>query len=223
MYDLRLGCQTCSRALNGGAMFDGFWMFLKDPTNQAVPAKGSRRLPVSIQTIAGYGSFLGSLAEAERAFRMALKAATEKGDARELSVSHNKIGDVQRAQGNLPAALTSYQTSHAIRDRLAQSDPGTAGWQGNLPAALTSYQASHAIRDRLAQSDPGNAGWQRDLASSFGRVAMIDVQRGARDEALGAFQQGRDIIARLARQSPENGTLPNDLAWFDNQIAAKSN
>ena len=27
---------------------------------------------------------------------------------------------------------------------------------------------------------------------------------------------------RLARQSPENGTLPNDLAWFDNQIVATS-
>ena len=82
---------------------------------------------------------------------------------------------MQVAQGNLPAALTSYQASLAIRNRLAQSDPGNAGWQrdlsvsqdrigdvqvaqGNLPAALTSYQASLAIRNRLAQSDSGNAG-----------------------------------------------------------------
>jgi hypothetical protein len=28
---------------------------------------------------------------------------------RDLSVSHNKIGDVQQAQGDLAATLTSYQ------------------------------------------------------------------------------------------------------------------
>ena len=72
-----------------------------------------------------------------------------------------KVGDVQVAQGNLPAALTSYQMALAIRDRLTKSDPGNAGWQrdlsvsynkvgdvqmaqGNLPAALASYQADLA-------------------------------------------------------------------------------
>ena len=64
---------------------------------------------------------------------------------------------MQVAQGNLPAALTSYQASLAIWERLAKSDPANAGWQralsvshnkvgdvqvaqGNLPAALTSYR-----------------------------------------------------------------------------------
>src|SRR5271166_1770015 len=96
----------------------------------------------------------------------------------DLSVSFNKVGGVQEAQGNLPEAMKSYQAGLAIRDRLAQSDPGNAGWQrdlpvslekvgdvqvaqGNLPEAMKSYRASLAIRDRLAQSDPGNAGWQR--------------------------------------------------------------
>jgi hypothetical protein len=34
---------------------------------------------------------------------------------RDLSVSHNKIGNVLVAQGNLPAALTSYQASRAFK------------------------------------------------------------------------------------------------------------
>ena len=68
----------------------------------------------------------GSLAEAEKAFRAALKAAG-CGDDRNLAVSHNKIGDVQSAQGDLAAALTSYQASHDIFDRLAKADPGNAG------------------------------------------------------------------------------------------------
>jgi hypothetical protein len=55
---------------------------------------------------------------------------------------------------------------------------------------------------------------------SYGRVAMVEAQQGLREDALGAFLQGRDIISRLARQSPSNTALPNDLAWFEGQIAA---
>jgi hypothetical protein len=95
---------------------------------------------------------------------------------------------VQVAQGNLPAALASYQAGLAISDRLAKSDPGNAGWQsdlslsydnvgdvqaaqGNLPAALASYQAGLAISDRLAKSDPGNAGWY--LSVSYEKVGNV--------------------------------------------------
>ena len=77
---------------------------------------------------------------------------------------------MQQAQGDLAAALTSYQASLAIRERLAKADPGNAGWQrdlsvsqnkigdvqqaqGDLAAALTSYQASLAISERLAKAD----------------------------------------------------------------------
>jgi tetratricopeptide (TPR) repeat protein len=84
---------------------------------------------------------------------------------------------VQVAQGNLPEALTSYQASLAMRDRLAKSDPANAGWQrdlsvsyekvgdvqvaqGNLPAALTSYQASLANQRALGEI----RSWQCRLA-----------------------------------------------------------
>jgi hypothetical protein len=50
----------------------------------------------------------------------------------DLSVSHDRIGDVQRAQGDLPAALTSYRASHAIFERVAKVDPGNAEWQRDL-------------------------------------------------------------------------------------------
>jgi hypothetical protein len=50
-------------------------------------------------------------------------------------------------------------------------------------------------------------------------VAFIEMRQGARDNALNAFQQGRSIIARLLRQSPDNATLPKDLIWFDSQIS----
>ena len=65
---------------------------------------------------------------------------------RDLSVSHDRIGDVQRTQGDLPAALTSYRASLAIRERLAKADPGNAGWQRDL---IVSYvRLSEATGDR---------------------------------------------------------------------------
>jgi hypothetical protein len=47
-------------------------------------------------------------------------------------VSYNKIGDVLVAQGNLAEALKSFRDGLAIRERLAQSDAGNAGWQFDL-------------------------------------------------------------------------------------------
>ena len=83
------------------------------------------------------------------------------------------IGDVLRAQGNLPAALAAYKASHDIFERLAKAGPGNAGRrrdlsvshnkigdvlveQGNLPDALAAYKASHDIFERLAKADPGD-------------------------------------------------------------------
>ena len=38
-------------------------------------------------------------------------------------------------------------------------------------------------------------------------------------QALAEFAEGRNIIARLKEQSPDNTSLAGDLAWFDAQIA----
>ena len=62
--------------------------------------------------------------------RLAKSDPGNAGWQHDLSVSLNgSIGDVQLALGNLPAALASYQASHAMFERLAKSDPGNAGWQ----------------------------------------------------------------------------------------------
>ena len=39
-------------------------------------------------------------------------------------------------QGNLPEALKAYRDSLAIAERLAQADPGNAGWQRDLSVSL---------------------------------------------------------------------------------------
>jgi hypothetical protein len=195
--------------------------------------------------IGDFGITRGELYRAKDAYETGLKIARGLADAspenhqwqRDLSVSHDRIGNVQSAQGNLADALNSYKASLGIRERLAKADPGNAGWQrdlsvshdkigdvqtaqGNHNEALSVFRQGLTIRERLAQTDPGNATWQRDLAISHGRVAMIEAQKRNGAEALTTFRKGREIITRLKLASPTDATLPNDLAWFDAQIAA---
>ena len=99
------------------------------------------------------------------------------GWQRDLSVSHNKIGEVQQAQGDLAAALASYQASLAIAERLAKEDPGQC------------------------------AGWQRDLAISYRNVALAQMRKGRREDALKFLRQGREIIMGLLQRLPDNPTL----------------
>jgi tetratricopeptide (TPR) repeat protein len=51
---------------------------------------------------------------------------------RDLSVSHEKLGDVARAQRKLDQAAQAYRDSLGIRKSLAASDPGNTQWQRDL-------------------------------------------------------------------------------------------
>jgi len=129
---------------------------------------------------------------------------------------------VLKAQGNLPEALKSFREDLAIADRLAQADPGNAGWQrdlsvclemigdvlvaqGNLPEALKSFRDGLAIRDRLAQADPSNAGWQFDLVVSHWNLA----ENG--DDAPRRFAV---IVAVLHKLKEENRLTPAQERWL---------
>jgi hypothetical protein len=94
---------------------------------------------------------------------------------------YEKVGNVQKAQGDLAGALTSYRGSLAIADRLAKADPGNAGWQRDLAAsysaiadvlgqqgdnakALDLLKQGRAIIERLTALSPDNAPLKSDLA-----------------------------------------------------------
>ncbi len=147
-----------------------------------------------------------------------------------------KAGDTQLAQGNLAAALKSYQAALAIMQGLTKSDPGNETWlhdlagtyeklgdvqlaQENLPAALATCQAALAIFERLAQKDPANADWQADFALAYGKLAIVYEKMGDNANARQALSKGRAILASLVANSPSQ-QWKEDLAWFDQQIAA---
>jgi tetratricopeptide (TPR) repeat protein len=177
----------------------------------------------------------GPASHAADAYRKAEAAALRNGDERDLSVSFNRLGDVQVAQGDLAGALKSYRDSLAIAERLAKSDPGNAGWQcdlsvsfdrvgdvevaqGDLAGALKSYRDSLAIKDRLATSDPSNAGWQRDLSVSFDRVGDVEVAQGDLAGALKSYGDSLAISDRLATSDPGNARWQHDLSVSFNKV-----
>jgi len=123
----------------------------------------------------------GSLDEAAKAFRAAGDAARRTRNERDLSVSDERIGDVQKAQGDLPGALKTYQDGRAIRERLAKSDPGNAQWQRDLSVSYAKLadvyrgsnemaQAREALADgraiigKLVEEHPDWAMWKQGLA-----------------------------------------------------------
>ena len=72
----------------------------------------------------------GDLDGAAKAIDAARQAEVE--DERCRGVAFSDRGDLCFSQGDLSAALTSYQASLAIRDRLAKADPGNAVWQRDV-------------------------------------------------------------------------------------------
>ena len=177
----------------------------------------------------------GSLAQAERAYRGAKTAAQRAGDDRDLSVSHNKIGDVLLAQGDRDGALAAYQADLAIAEALARRDLGNTTWQrdlsvshdgigevllaqGDRNGALAAYQAGLAIAEALARRDPGNTTWQRDLSVSHDRIGDVLLAQGDRNGALVVYQASLAIREPLARRDPGNTEWQRDLSISHNKI-----
>ena len=67
------------------------------------------------------------------------------------SASYSKVGDVQVAQGDLAGALKSYRDSLAIRERLAKSDPGNAGWQRDLSVSYAKLGSTFRLAGEKAR------------------------------------------------------------------------
>ncbi len=154
---------------------------------------------------------------------------------RDLSVSHERIGNVLVAQGDGAGALKAYRASLAIREALAGRDPANTEWQRDLSVshnkigdvlvaqgdgagALKAYRASLAIREALAGRDPANTGWQRDLSVSHNKIGDVLVAQGDGAGALKAYRASLAIGEALAGRDPANTEWQRDLSVSHNKI-----
>ncbi len=112
-----------------------------------------------------------------RPYREGAERAANKRDAKFTELA-----------ADFAAALKSYRNS--LANRLAQSDPGNAGWQHDLAVsyvkladvyrcsndrgnALAALRQGEAIMDRLAKLSPDNAGWKDDLGWFDRQIAAL--------------------------------------------------
>jgi tetratricopeptide (TPR) repeat protein len=210
----------------------GALAFLSD-TMKAVAAyrKATELDPQNLEGWLGLGDAAisaGILTEAERAFRQFTSLSTNAGNRRGESAGHDRIGDLQVAQGDLAGALKSYGAALEIAERLPTQDPGNAGWQrnlsvshnkigsvqadqGDLAGALKSYGAALEIRERLATQDPGNAGWQRDLSVSHEKIGDLEEIRGNLTAAIAAYEKSAPIAQSLADRFPTHPQFQSDI------------
>ncbi len=127
------------------------------------------------------GDLAGALKAYQQDLAIAQKlAAQDPGNAgwqRDLSVSFNKIGDVQSAQGDLGGALEAYQASLAIRQKLAAQDPGNAEWQRDL---IVSHWKLADLAEQRREAAEARRHWQAALEiakglGASGRLAAPDA------------------------------------------------
>ena len=152
---------------------------------------------------------------------------------RDLSISYDKIGDLQNAEGKRAEALKSYQDGLEIAKRLAALDKANTEWQRDLSVsynkigdlqnaegkraeALKSYQDGLEIAKRLAALDKANTKWQRDLSISYDRIGDLQNAEGKREQALKSYRDGLEIAKWLAALDKDNTQWQTDLvvsAW----------
>ncbi|MGH3924787.1 MAG: tetratricopeptide repeat protein, partial [Pseudonocardiaceae bacterium] len=157
---------------------------------------------------------LGFTDEAVARYRRMVDAFTQRARAepgradyqRDLSVSYERLADLNAALGQGEQALQLYQQSLDIRERLARAEPGRADYQRDLSVsyerladlnaalgqgeqALQLYQQSLDIAERLARAEPGRADYQRDLSVSYNKLADLNAALGQGEQALQLYQQ----------------------------------
>jgi hypothetical protein len=81
--------------------------------------------------------------------------------------------------------------------------------------ALAAWRRGLEIAEAAAEAEPERTGWQRDLAASCHKIGTLEAGMGHADAAREHLEQGRAIIARLARIADHRMQWHADLSRFD--------
>ena len=224
---------TADRELARLAFVTATLIFANDPVRARPYLEEAATLaPDNFIYLITYGRDLEVTGQSEKAkeiFAEALKVATSENNQRNIALANDEIGRIQQVQGDLEAALKSYQDALRIAEELVREAPDNRGWQhdlsvcyikigdikraqGGLEAALNSYQDGLEIRKELVREAPSNRGWQRDLSISYERIGDIQQAQGDLAEALKSYQDGLAIRKDLARKDPGNKEWQRDLS-----------
>lgn len=160
---------------------------------------------------------------------LAVSAPHDTDAQRDLSVSHNKMGDVLLKLGNTTEALKHYRSSISIRQILADRNPNDIetlrdlsvshnrmgdilACHGDSTKAMEHYRADIGITQTLVKLDPNSTQAQRDLSISHNRIGDILENLGDTTEALEHYLADLHIAQNLADLAPSNAQAQRDLS-----------
>lgn len=154
---------------------------------------------------------------------------SDKGEERDLSVAHGKIGGLQPSQGDRAAALQSSRESFDIFKALSAADPGDKSLrrdssasdetqadvplaQANPAAALQAHRDRLALATSLSTADPGDIGRRRDLALAQQKLGDVQVSQGDLAAALQSYRDSFAVTRALLAADPGDSEQRRDLA-----------
>jgi tetratricopeptide (TPR) repeat protein len=150
-----------------------------------------------------------------------------------LSVSHVKYAGVERARGDIAAALLSYRAAIDIRQRLAAGRPDAYGAslaslrflvgdlygdQGKPAAAIASYRTGVGIPRARVANDPNDSQSQLDMVYGLRRIGGTEAGRGDIAAALKANREALAIVAKFAVADPRNENLRREANAVAHEI-----
>ena len=148
----------------------------------------------------------------------------------DLSVSHNKIGHLLRAQKDLDGALESYRASLLIAKTLVARDRANGERQRDLSVSLqqigdvqvdqkdfdgafVSYRASLSIAEVLAAQSTTSAEWRYDLMELNWKIGVIYWQ-GIDIKNVGMARDHFGAALRMAENLDQTRHLSPSESWI---------
>ncbi|WP_188260210.1 toll/interleukin-1 receptor domain-containing protein [Azospirillum tabaci] len=189
------------------------------------------------QSLADFGDPKGAKKAAEDSLaimrRLVEKEPGNTGFQRDLSISLDKVADLQR-RNDPDGARALVEESLGIRRRLAEREPDNTEFQRDLSVSLNKVadrqrrddpdgaralvEESLGIARRLAEREPDNTEFQRDLSISLEKVADIQ-RRNDPDGARALYEESLGICRRLAEREPDNTEFQTDVVVSLHRIA----
>jgi tetratricopeptide (TPR) repeat protein len=148
-------------------------------------------------------------------YKQMAKVAESEETRRKKSDFLINEGDLSFNRGDLSLALSSYQESLEIREKLTVPSQH-ALWvcydkigdvyklQGDHISALRSYQKGLGISEKLTVLDPANFDWQVHLAASYEKIGDLQKLEGDLASALISYRKALDIGEKMASRDPTN-------------------
>jgi len=153
---------------------------------------------------------------------------------RALALSAQVCGDIEGERGRLDLALSIFQRTLAVTDKLHRANPSSAqagrdvsvslnkladflaarGQPGDAAQALAHYQRSLEVREQLLRDNPSSAQAARDVSVSLNKLADFLADRGQPGDAaqaLAHYQRCQEVLEQLLRDNPGSAATIRDV------------